>query len=230
MPDLQKVKKFDISPSVAILVSGVLIASSILYVNSHPTAPLAAAEQPSTRVDVPAPTANEHILGSANAPIVLVEYSDFQCPFCSMVYPTLKKIVEDSNGQIAWVYREFPLESLHPQAKPAALAAECIADELGNDAFWKFVDAIFTNQDKISPTYYATLAKSFGADPATFANCISTQKFSDKIENSVIEAETNGGQGTPYTVIVGKDIQVPVSGALPYAQFTAVINQVKSRQ
>lgn len=91
------------------------------------------------------PSASDHIIGSATAPIVLVEYSDFQCPYCQMVHPTLKRIAEESNGTIAWVYRNFPLYQIHPQATPAALAAECIAAQLGNEAFWSFADTIFGN-------------------------------------------------------------------------------------
>jgi protein-disulfide isomerase len=232
MSDEVKSKKFDISPSVAILISGVLIAGAIIYVNLHPATPVAVADQPAAAasVNVPAPSANDHIIGSPSAPVVLVEYSDFQCPFCQMIYPTIKKIVDESNGQIAWVYREFPLESIHPQAKPAALAAECIAQQLGNDGFWKFADAIFSDQTKMSPTYYAQLAQQFGADPTKYASCIASQQTSDKIEASVTEAESNGGQGTPYTIVLAGGKQVPISGALPYAQIMSVINSLKTRQ
>jgi protein-disulfide isomerase len=89
------------------------------------------------------PSADDHIIGSPTAPIVLVEYSDFQCPYCKMIHPDLKRIVSESNGQIAWVYRDFPLYQIHPEAENAANAAECIAAQKGNDAFWQFGDAIF---------------------------------------------------------------------------------------
>jgi protein-disulfide isomerase len=75
---------------------------------------------------VRAPSADEHIIGSATAPIVLIEYSDYQCPYCQMIHQTLKQIVGESNGEIAWVYRHFPLYTIHPQAIPAAIASECI--------------------------------------------------------------------------------------------------------
>ena len=90
-----------------------------------------------------APSASDHIIGSPTAPIVLVEYSDFQCPYCKMIHPSLKQIVSDSNGQVAWVYRDFPLYQIHPEAENSANAAECIAAQLGNDAFWSFGDTIF---------------------------------------------------------------------------------------
>lgn len=224
-------KKFELSPSLAILVSGLLIAGSILFVNMHPAQPAVAdANQLPANVNVPAPNANDHIIGSLSAPLVLVEYSDFQCPYCQMVYPTLKQIVDSSGGQIAWVYREFPLTSIHPQAQPAALAAECISHELGNDAFWKFADTIFTDQSKMSPAYYAQLAAQFGADPATFAKCVSSGQYQSVLDQGTQEAEQNGGTGTPFTVIVGNGVQVPVVGAQPLANFTSVINAIKGRQ
>lgn len=117
-------------------VSGALpleqFQSAISQVNSQGTA-----------LSIKAPSATEHIVGSATAPIVLVEYSDFQCPYCKMVHDTLKQLVNNSNGQIAWVYRNFPLYQIHPQAEPAANAAECITEQLGNTAFWKFATTIF---------------------------------------------------------------------------------------
>jgi len=88
------------------------------------------------------PSESDHIIGSPTAPIVLVEYSDFQCPFCQMIHPSLQQLVSESNGKIAWVYRHFPLYQIHPQATPAANAAECIAEQLGNDGFWKFANTL----------------------------------------------------------------------------------------
>lgn len=99
--------------------------------------------QGTTDLAMRAPSASDHIIGSPTAPIVLVEYSDFQCPYCKMIHPSLTQIVAESNGQIAWVYRDFPLYQIHPEAENAANAAECIAAQKGNDAFWNFEKAIF---------------------------------------------------------------------------------------
>jgi protein-disulfide isomerase len=233
MPESSTEKKFEFSPSLSILAAGVLIAGSIILVNRFPAPPtqVVAQEQPTISTHVSAPSQNEHIMGSIMAPIVLVEYSDLQCPYCSLIYPTLKKIVDESNGGVAWVYRHFPLESIHPQAKPSALAAECITEQLGNDGFWKFAEIIFTNQTKMAPAYFAQIAAQLGANPTTFASCVSSQKYASNIDAQALEAQQNGGQGTPFTVVVGKSgLQVPFSGAQPYAQIVSVINAVKSRQ
>ena len=229
MPESNESNTFSISPSISILVAGILIAGSIVFVNRYP-APTVDVEQPTTVVNIPLPSQSDHRMGSLTAPLVLVEYSDFQCPFCALIHPTLKKIVDESNGKIAWVYRHFPLESIHPHAKPAALAAECIAEQLGDTGFWKFADALFADQSKMSSTYYAQLATQFGANKNTFSACVASEKYVSKIDSESADAQKNGGQGTPYTVVVGKKLQIPFSGALPYAQIMSVIKAVESRQ
>lgn len=225
-------KTFELSPSVSIIIAGVIIAGAIVYVNLNPATPSAAQQQtpPSAATNVRAPSAQDHIIGSLNAPLVLIEYSDFQCPFCNIVHPTLKRIVDESKGQIAWVYRHLPLESLHPNARPAALASECVAEQLGNDGFWKFADAIFANQSKMSAEYYAQVAVQLGADKTKFNACVSSNKYAGRVDTDVQEAEQNGGQGTPYTVLYDKKGQTGVSGALPYNMFISVIKTFQGRQ
>lgn len=223
--------KLELNPSVAIIVAGLLIAAAIVFVNMHPAA--AVAEGGGTlpgNTSVPAPTAEDHIIGSPTAPIVLVEYSDFQCVYCSMVYPTIKRIVEESNGQVAWVMRHLPLDSIHPEARPAGLAAECIAEQLGNDGFWRFADDMFANQEGMGTTRYLSVASSLGVDTAKYLSCVSSKKYESKIDKESAEGQVAGAQGTPFTVVYGNGAQVPLSGALPYAQFSAVIKAVQARQ
>ena len=225
-------KKFELSPSISIIIAGVIIALAIVFANTRPAAPAVAAGQPapSTATNVRAPSAQDHIVGSLSAPLVLVEYSDFQCPFCNVVHPTLKRIVTESNGQIAWVYRHLPLESIHPNARPAALASECIAEQLGQSGFWKFADAIFADQSKMSADYYVQLAVQLGADKTKFNACIASNKYAGKVDADAQEAQQNGGQGTPYTILYDKKGQTGVSGALPYGTFFSVIKSFRERQ
>jgi protein-disulfide isomerase len=229
-------KKFELSPSISIIIAGVIIAGAIVFVNLHPSAAVADPATPgqggALTTNVPAPSASDHIVGSPTAPIVLIEYSDFQCPFCAMIYPTLKKIVGESNGSVAWVMRDYPLYQIHPQALPGAHAAECINDQLGNDAFWKFADTIFADQSKISPAYYAQVAQMLGANMTQYNSCISTSKFQSKIEAEIADAENSGGNGTPYTIVMNTKTgkQYPISGALPEAQIMAVIKTAENSQ
>ena len=215
--------KIELSPSISIIIAGIIIAAAIVFVNRYPAAQPAAAAgaaAPAASANVPAPTAADHSVGSITAPIVIIEYSDFECPYCSMIYPTLKQIVTQSNGQIAWVMRDFPLYQIHPQALPAANAAECIAAQLGNAGWWKFADAVFANQSSIGPAYYTQLAQQFGADMTQYNSCVAASTYQPKIESQIAEAETAGGNGTPFTVILNTKTgkQYPISGALPLAE------------
>jgi protein-disulfide isomerase len=221
-------KKFELTPAIAILLAGALIAAAILFVNYGPPQPtVAEGGEPIVEPEVSAPNAQDYWYGSVDAPIVLVEYSDFQCPYCSSIHPSLKRIVDESDGEIAWVYRHLPLESIHPQALPSALASECIAEQLGSEGFWAFADNMFANQSGMSAARYEALAGELGADVAQFSVCMESQKYLSKVDAQALEAAQNGGTGTPFTVVVKGDTQIPISGALPYAQLTSVINTVR---
>lgn len=225
------IKKLELTPSIAILIVGVLIAGTILFVNYYAPAQGAPDEDQNSSLSVRPPSSRDHIVGSPDASIVLIEYSDLQCPFCASIHPTLKRIVAESGGEIAWAYRHFPLENIHSQARPAAVASECIAKLAGNDAFWRFVNTIFVNQGQMNSAYYTQIATGLGANTAAFKACIASGEFEATVDADYTEAVTNGGNGTPFTIVVGKNgVMAPFSGALPYAQIMAVINSVKSRQ
>jgi protein-disulfide isomerase len=147
-----------------------------------------------------------------------------------MVYPTIKRLVSESNGQIAWVMRNLPLDSIHPEARPAALAAECIAEQKGNDGWWQFADDIFSDQSNLGTARYLAEAQKAGVDMAQYLSCVSSKKYDKKLDEQSAEGQVAGASGTPYTVVYGHGAQVPLSGALPYAQFAAVIKAVQARQ
>lgn len=230
MARMADTQRFSLNPSIAIIISGVIIAGAIIYINKYPAAPIVEGAGLPTAVNVPAPKAGDHILGSPTAPIVLVEYSDFECYYCAQAYPTFKRLVEESNGEVAWVMRNFPLESIHPQARGAARAAECIASLVGNDAYWKYADAVFANQGGLSPLYSRALALQYGADAAAYDQCVASGQYDALIDAQAGEALSAGGTGTPFTVVWSQNYQAPISGALPYEQFKAVIQSVKARQ
>ena len=224
-----------LSMPITIIIGAIIIAGTIYLTRAPSAAPkndVQGEQNAPLNISIRPASAQDHIIGSPNAPIVLVEYSDFQCPFCSLIFPTLKKIVADSNGQIAWVYRNLPLPpTMHPNARPAAEAAECVAAELGNSAYWKFIDTVFTHQQSIGDAFYHKTAVALGADPTAFDACTEKQTYDARIVADETEAGNNGGSGTPYTIIVGKKgAPVPFSGALPEAQILAKIKQVQVRQ
>lgn len=221
----------EFSPSISILVAGFLIAGAILFVNLNPTAapPAADGTLPASTA-VPAPSADDHIIGDPNAPIVLIEYLDFECYYCMQANPTFKRLVEEGGGKVAWVMRHMPLESIHPEARPAGLAAECIAEQLGNDGWWAFADSMFADQTNMGNARYLALAGQLGADTAKYMSCISSKKYDAKLDEQSADAQVAGAQGTPYTIVWGYGAAVPLSGALPYKQFASVIKAVQSRQ
>lgn len=225
-------KPFELTSPMAIVLAGVIIAGAIVFTNSQKGNEAGAAGPAGPTISAASirpPSVNDHIIGSPTAPIVLVEYSDFQCPFCEIIHSTLKKVVADSNGQIAWVYRHLPLNSIHPQANPAANASECIAAQLGSAGFWNYADAVFAEQSKLSTTFSSQLAERLGVDMQKYAQCMNASTYQKVIDTDAAEAESAGGTGTPFVIVLntksGK--AAPISGALPYAQIMSVIKSVQ---
>jgi len=163
---------------------------------------------------------DDAVKGDADAPITIIEFSDFQCPFCSRFYTdTLGQIEKDyiDTGKAKLVFRDFPL-SFHPEAQPAALAAEC-GKEQGK--FWEFHDAIFENQGSIGADLYQKIAKDNGLDMAKFNDCISTEKYKSEIQKDFTDGSAAGVSGTPTFFING----VKLVGAQPYQNIKAIIDQ-----
>ncbi len=99
----------------------------------------------SEEIEVPAISANDRYLGNINADVAIIEYSDIDCPFCKKFHPTLERISQEYGSKIVWIYRNFPLESLHPEARTKAEAAECVGQIAGNDIYWKYLKTLITN-------------------------------------------------------------------------------------
>lgn len=171
-----------------------------------------------------APSKDDHIRGDLKkAKVVIVEYSDFECPFCSKAYPTMKAIEEKYGEQVAIVYRHFPL-SFHPQAMPAALASEC-ASEQGK--FWEYHDALFENQSLLATEYYSKLAGDLGLDTKKFDSCFSSKKYQSVVSADQASGSASGVNGTPATFINGTLVTGSNGqsvGAAPLATFTAIID------
>ncbi|MEZ4104329.1 MAG: thioredoxin domain-containing protein [Candidatus Paceibacterota bacterium] len=159
-----------------------------------------------------------HLYGSEEADIVIVEFSDFECPFCARLHPTLKRIVDESNGKIAWEYRHLPLP-IHENAFLAAVSAECIARELGNDAFWNFTEILFANVGSNNEDFLKNYALSAGLSESTYNSCMSDNNINTLISTDLDVARQLGANGTPFSLIIDGDSVTPVVGALPYEQW-----------
>lgn len=174
--------------------------------------------------------ARDHIRGSPNAPVAVIEYSDFECPFCKRFHATLKQVVGEYDGRVRWVYRHFPLEQLHPvKARKAAIASECAAEIGGNEAFWKFTDRYYeltpSNNRTDLATVFPRIAREVGLDEAKFGTCLESGRHERRIDDDYRNAQASGGNGTPWTVILAASGKAyPVSGAQSYAAVKQLID------
>ncbi|MFT5359627.1 MAG: protein-disulfide isomerase [Candidatus Paceibacteria bacterium] len=223
-------KQQGISTGAGILVAGVLIAGAILFTGlggSSNDQPLAAGGE-AAPLDINTKlNKGDHIYGDPKAEITIIEYSDFECPFCARFHPTMETIVAN-NENVKWVYRHFPISS-HKNAKPAAIASECIADLGGNDMFWDFSAHIFENLGDINPARYLAFAEENGIDKDDFEACLIDPATEKKVDNDTLDGQESGARGTPYSVLVTpKGEAVPFSGALPIETVQALIDQVNA--
>lgn len=141
---------------------------------------------------------DEHRYGSPDALITLIEYSDFECPYCRRFHPSAKALVDGSNGRINWVYRHLPLP-IHGGAMAKALAAECAYAQGGDEAFWKFADAFF--EDSIPVGGLGKLAKKTGLDREKFQQCLDNETTKARVQRDLDDAQAAGLNGTPSNIL-----------------------------
>lgn len=143
-------------------------------------------------------------LGPSDAPITIVEFGDFQCPFCKASFPVIRQVMSAYPDQIQLVYRHFPLKSIHPLADELAHASMC-AHEQGK--FWSFHDRIFQFQDSITKDNILDNAQAIGLNLNTFNECQRSDKWEDEIQKDLAEIIQRGGRGTPSWIVNGQLIQ-----------------------
>ena len=170
---------------------------------------------------LPIETADAPIRGNPKAPVTVVEFSDFQCPFCARARPTVNRIREVYGDRVRIVYRHFPLD-FHPQAPKAGEAAAC-AGEQGK--FWEMHDRLFANQAKLRPADLKEHAVAVGLDAAAFAQCLESGRETARVRKDAEEAARYGVTGTPAFFVNGR----PVIGAQPYEAFAVVIDDELER-
>jgi len=171
-------------------------------------------------VDFEALASTGSVEGSEDAPVTIVEFSDFQCPFCSRFYTqTLLQLRTDyiDTGKVKLIYRDFPLSSLHPEAQPAAEASECAADQ---GKFWEFHDLLFENQAALSTVSYKKWAADLGLNTEDFNSCFDTGKHRADVQADFAAGSAAGVSGTPTFFINGQK----VVGAQPYSVFQQIID------
>jgi len=211
--------------AAAVIIGGSLIYTAGVSVDTPGKALLAEnTDAPVVNDEVPI-VANvsiddDVILGDPNAPVTMIVFGDFQCPYCKQLFTDAETKIREkyvAEGKVKIVNRDFPLDQIHPFAREAAEAAECARDQ---GKYWMYHDALYTRQSEIGTTLdYIKLATELGMKEASFRACVTSSKYKDEVEKDYQDGVAAGVQGTPATFINGKMI----SGARPYASFEAEI-------
>lgn len=162
-------------------------------------------------------TANSPSRGPAGAPIEIVEFSDFQCPYCLRAHPTVEQVLTTYGDRVRFVYRHYPLPG-HPNARPAAEAAECAAEQ---GKFWPYHDRLFASQSKLSAADLKQDAVELGMDASKFNTCVDSHKYAAKVDTDLRAGQEAGVDGTPAFFINGRMI----SGAQPYDVFKRIVDE-----
>lgn len=167
---------------------------------TQPTGPTAA-----TLAKMPKVSDSDHWLGgNKKAKVVLVEYSDYECPFCARFHPTMQQALKDYGDKIGWVWRHYPL-SFHPNAQKSAEGSECVAKLGGEAAFIKYTDsliAVNTQNGKLTPEAIVEAAQDAGVDATAFKSCLDSGEMATKVKEQMTAGGTAGITGTPGTIIV----------------------------
>lgn len=203
--------------AASIIIAGLLIAGGIyLGGNEQNTANTGnntqnqeAGLQISDQIN-PAPvTANDHIVGSPDAQLVIVEYSDTECPFCKQFHEIMNDVVASyDENDVAWVYRHFPIAQLHSKAPAEAHATECAAELGGNEGFWNYINRLFEvtpSNDGLDLSRLPEIAEEVGLDRAAFEECQESGRHEDAVQAQLADAREAGGNGTPHNVFVLKE-------------------------
>ena len=170
---------------------------------------------------------DDHIRGNPNAPVSVIEFSDFECPFCARLHPPLSRLV-DENDDVNWIYRHFPLSTIHSRALASSHASECVAALGGNDAFWEFADTIFGDQNSLGTALYEETATRVGIPLEDFRSCTKGQDHRKDIQDDLREVQQVGGQGTPHAIVVNnRGEALPFSGALDYDTVLGIVDAMR---
>jgi len=190
----------------------------VTQVAGPPAAPAATPTQEQIQYSIP--VEGFPSLGPEDAPITIVEFSDYQCPYCIMWHEQVyHQLLSEYGDKIRFVYRDFPLTQIHPGAQPAAEAADCALEQ---DKYWEYHDAIFSSNYELTRDGFLQIASDLGMDTTAFATCIDSGKYAEEVLTDLQEGSGIGVESTPTFYING----FQVVGAQPYSAFKNVIDQI----
>lgn len=221
--------KNNVSIPTAIVIAGIIIAIAIITGKGENSAKNngnakngAIAEK---TIDIKPVNESDHIMGNPDAELAIIEFSDTECPFCKRFHNTVKQVMDENGkeGNVKWVYRHFPLDSIHSKARKEAEATECAAELGGNEKFWKYIDRLFEitpSNNRLDLAQLPEIAEYAGLDKTKFEECLSSGRNAQKVEDDYQDGIKAGVRGTPYSVIINKKTgeKVVVGGAFPYIE------------
>ncbi|MFT5179614.1 MAG: protein-disulfide isomerase [Candidatus Paceibacteria bacterium] len=220
---------------LSIIISALIIAGAVfLTKGTTDTDTIVENESGTPDFSIRSVSEDDHILGNPDADIIIVEYSDYECPFCAKFHPTMEKIIEEygEEGKVAWVYRHFPLDQIHKRARSSSEASECVAKLGGNSAFWNFSKILFGDQENsLSDAGLKAAALETGVDGDEYQTCVDERQTKDLVnedfEDGRLISSADPNFGTPYSIAITKDgRQIPIRGAQPYEQVKGIIDEL----
>lgn len=224
----------------AIVVAGLIIAGAIFFTGDKggDAVPQPTGVNNKQEVAKVEPVNDsDHVMGDKDAEIIVIEYSDFECPFCARFHPTMERIMSEygDSKKVAWVFRHFPLDQIHQDARPAAEASECVAELGGNDAFWAYSKKLFDAQaTALSTENLRSNAEAVGVNGDDFTACVNSGRHAATVEaqyqSGLKLAQSDPSFGTPYSVVLAKDgRQVVIAGAQPYEKVKQAIDSLLTK-
>lgn len=229
---------------ISILIAGVMIAGAVVYSTGKRSLESQFAKGNSAAIaqqnqlsfgsgsmeNIRPIRSGDHILGNPDAPVKLVEFSDTECPFCKRFHPTMQRLIREygTKGQVAWVYRHFPLDRIHSKARKEAEATECANELGGNQKFWDYVDRLFEvtpSNNNLDLAELPKIAEYVGLDVTKFNTCLNSGKYAQHIQEGLDDAIRSGGTGTPYNIVIAANgKKFDITGAQPYSAVKSIID------
>ncbi len=192
--------------SLAIVIAGIII-SSVIYWQNNLTTQKCDVEEKNYLADFPLPDENDHIKGNLSAEVIVIEYSDTECPYCKVAHEAFKEITTYySADNLAWVYRHSPFEEIHTRARKESEAAECAAEQ-GKEKFWPFIDEIFTrtnSNDTLAVEELSKIATDQNLNMTQWNSCMNNHNYLAKVDAQAKGGLSIGVTGTPYFFIIPK--------------------------
>jgi protein-disulfide isomerase len=218
---------------VGITIAGVIIGTRATEKNNENISNQTQAQVefvPGSPENVRPINASDHILGNPNAPIKIIEFSDFECPFCKVLHSVMINIMDTygKDGKVVWIYRHFPIDSIHSKARKEAIAAECAGEIGGNNSFWDYSNRIFEitpSNDKLDLSLLPEIAEYVGVEKDAFIKCLESGRYDEHIESDFNDAISSGANGTPYSVIIAPNGKTfPISGSQTYSTVSSIVD------